>query len=419
MDNIVVDINKEMEDVVNEVVSLYGYNDDMKTVLQGITRAVVDGRSYEDRQIFYDVLRTTPIVVLDQNTQVTSDELHEKMFGEINQHIKEKDTFDKGEYGKQSLRGGGGFSTTPIFDEDLNITGVKKFIYVDSFDTSKKLYDMNKEFYERFQTGISVPHLIHELGHAYAAARNPYSVEKKETGETIVTQRMGACSIKQVLTPMGDGTYESEQISMDGLFIEEGLNSNFEEDTLAKYLGVSLEEAKKLYNVALPASHYQPRISNMIRLLSESGFKDDLDKWRMTGDSKSLDRINEILSKANYYEKRSKLFERIHEDIGDHESEVIPARNYVFNHPDNERLAEVLSKIEEDFFPDTENMTPMDMMNNILLQYYDVTVNKYSFPIDTYGKMLSVIQAEGGAVITQALDKQKEENNENRTVEEQ
>lgn len=107
--------------------------------------------------------------------------------------------------------------------------------------------DENKKYFEMFQTGINVPHLIHELGHAYVSEETPYSIEGN-----IVTQRMGACTNKYKLTPIGNGQYESEQISMDGVFLEEGLNTNFEEDTLSKYLGLSLEDTLILYGNIFP-----------------------------------------------------------------------------------------------------------------------------------------------------------------------
>ena len=407
MDNFKYDVNQEIEAVVNEVAKIYDYDDDMKMVLSGITRAVVGKKSFEDRELFYRVLRTTPIVVLDPEVPITQEELSLKMKGIVNPHIIDKEDFDMGEYGKQSISGAGGYVTEPVFDENLKIVGVKKYIYVDGFNKNGNLDPIKQKFLDKFQTGINVPHLIHELGHAYASEENSYSAQEKD-GETIVTRRMGANTSKFRLTPLGNGKYECEQISDEGLIVEEGLNSNFEEDTLADYLGISLEEVKKLYNDVFPSSFYQPRISDMTRMLTNAGFKGDIDKWRLRGDRNALNRVNKTFSKANYYEKRDKLFKRSYEDVGDPDREVIAARNYIFNHPEypdnpaHPDQPEVLANMEKDFFPQTDNMTPMDMMNNILLQYYDVGIHKYSFSVERYRKILDIIQVEGGALITQA-----------------
>lgn len=414
MDNLKYDINQEFEDIVNEVTEKFNYNDEMKMVLGKIVRAIVGDKPYEDRNRLYSVLRTTPIVVLDQDKEITQEELSLRMNGNVNPHIKDKEDFDKGEYGKRDIRGGGGFVSEPVFDENLNIIGVKKYIYVDGFDKTKQLSHENQKFLDVFQTGINVPHLIHELGHAYASEENPYSIE-----DNIVSQRMGVCTNKYKVTPLGNGQYESEQIAMEGVFLEEGLNSNFEEDTLAKYLGLSLEDTMKLYGDVFPASFYQPRISNMTRMLGNLAIKEDIDKWRMTGDKQALEKANKPFYKANFYEKRHKLYARNYEDTGDPNKEIIPARNHLFNHAKNDGEKEVLEGMESDFFPETDEMTPMDMINNILLQYYDAGVHKYSFSLEKYSQMLNVIQAEGAGLITQAQKILVEEKGKNQEEQQQ
>lgn len=155
----------------------------------------------------------------------------------------------------------------------------------------------------------------------------------------------------------------------------------------------------------------------MTRSLTKIGIKADIDKWRTTGDLQALERVEKPFLKANFYEKRYKLFERIYEDKGDPSTQIISARNHIFNHIESadtiqqdENGAETvrnyeresLQKMEPDFFPYTENMMPMDMVNNILLEYYDVGVNKYCFSVEKYSRMLDVIQAQGEGLIMQA-----------------
>lgn len=404
MDNFNFDINKEFDDIIEEVSSKFNYTDDLKNVLGKIVKSILENKSYEDRQTFYSMLRTTPIIVIDIKSKITQEELSQKMIGDINPHIKDKEDFDKGEYGKQGVSGGGEFVTAPVLDENLNLIGVKKYIYVDGFDIDGDLSSQQQKFVDMFKTGINVPHLIHELGHAYASEKNPYTMDGN-----ILTQRMGMCENKYKLTPLGNAQYECEQIEMKNLFIEEGINSNFEEDNLARYLGISLEEVKKLYGDVLDYSFYQPRISDMTRRLSSTDFGLDLDEWRKSGDKNALANINEAFSKANFYEKRAKLFQRKLIDEGDFEKEIIPARNYVFNNPGDNYEKEALEKMEKDFFPNTEDMSPMDMMNTILLQYYDIGIHKYSFPIKDYVKMLNIIEAQGVGLINQAVKIKTEE----------
>lgn len=428
MDNFKYDINQEIEDIVDDVTKKFNYDEDMKMVLGKIIRATVGDKPYEDRHRLYCVLQTTPIVVLDSDKRITQEELSLKMGGNVNPHIKDKETFDQGEYGKADINGAGAFVSEPILDEDLNIIGIKKYIYVDGFDKTKPLNDQRQRFLDLFGTGINVPHLIHELGHAYVSEENPYSIEGN-----IVTQRMGVCTNKYKITPLGNGQYESEQISNEGIFIEEGLNTNFEEETLAKYLGLSLEETQKLYGDVFPSSFYQIKISSMTRNLVEIGLKQDIDKWRTLGDKQALERCNTPFYKANFYEKRHRLFERMPKEAEQSNIEIIAARNKAFNHIEKADSIEkdengqtivknyekeTLEKIEPDFFPETENMMPMDMINAILLQLYDLSVNKYSFTSDKYGMMLAVTEAQCGGLIMQAqqnINKEKGINPEEQT----
>ena len=259
----------------------------------------------------------------------------------------------------------------------------------------------DKMYFDKFNTGINVPHLIHEIGHAWASQLNPYTIKNG-----ILTQRVGTSENKFKISDLGNGKFESEKISSTGIFIEEGINTNFEEQTVADYLDISLEDAKKLYkNGILIPSSYQPGISNMISILLDTPLKKHLEKWRMFGSEKSLEYLNDLFSRTNFYEKRDRLFFRNELVQENPENNLIIARNICFNNPKlEENEKELLKRIEKDFFPETEEMTPMQMLDNILMQQYDVSVNKYHIKIDNYNQFLNIIGREGYGIIKQAFD---------------
>lgn len=404
MDSFKYNFDEEYESIIEEVAQKYKYNDELKGVLLSVTKAAVLGKTYEERQLFYRMLKTTPILIVPQKAKVSQEEIIEKMIGDVNPHIKEKEQIDQGEYGKQEAAGA--FISSPIIDENLNLVGVKKFLYVTEFDTKGELTEEDQKFFDRFQTGINIPHLIHELGHAWASEANPYTIE-----DGVLTQRMGTVESKYKISDLGNGQYESEGISTTGIFIEEGLNTNFEEQTVANYLGVSLEEAQELYrDGTITPSVYQPGISKMTEHLSNSAFKGDLNKWRIFGNQESLGKLNGIFSKTNFYDKREKLYFRNEMIKGDPEHNIIVARNMLFNNPkESEDAARVMQTLEDDFFPDSTNMTPMQMVDNILMQYYDASVNKYHLGLDNYTQMLQVIGREGYGLINQAMQVQEQE----------
>lgn len=394
MDNFKYDFEKEYKDVVEEVSQKYHYNEDLTKVLTQITWAIVDGKSFEDRQRVYSVLRTTPIFVLTENSELTAEDLNHQMFGDNNPHIIDKE-MDKGEYGKQ--KSAGSFCIDPIMDENLNIVGVKKYLFVDGFDTNQALSSNKQNRYDIFHTGINVSHLIHELGHAIVTQENPCSIK-----DNILTLRMGACEIQSRMTPLGNGKYEREGINISGLYIEEGLNTNFEEETLAKYLGVSLDEVKKLYGPVLIPSTYQGCMSIITEKFHKEPFKKDIDKWRSQGDKGVLDRLNSAFSKAEVYERRDLLYKRDETIKPDEEGNIVITKNRAFNDKNlPERTLEILEGLEKDYFEDPTEMTPMDMLDNILKQFYNTDLKKFNLPFEKYSELVGIMATEANAFIDQ------------------
>lgn len=399
MDNFKYDFTEEYERVIDEISQKFNYKDELKEILKRITKVSIQKKSYEERQVFYEVLRSTPIIVIPRDSDISEKELIEEMIGDVNPHIVDKNNIDEGEYDKTIASGA--FVMSPVIDRNLNIVGTKKFIYVKEFDTTKEMTENDKMYFDKFNTGINVPHLIHEIGHAWASQLNPYTIKNG-----ILTQRVGTSENKFKISDLGNGKFESEKISSTGIFIEEGINTNFEEQTVADYLDISLEDAKKLYkNGILIPSSYQPGISNMISILLDTPLKKHLEKWRMFGSEKSLEYLNDLFSRTNFYEKRDRLFFRNELVQENPENNLIIARNICFNNPKlEENEKELLKRIEKDFFPETEEMTPMQMLDNILMQQYDVSVNKYHIKIDNYNQFLNIIGREGYGIIKQAFD---------------
>lgn len=344
---------------------------------------------------FYKVLRETPIYIMSADERVDKDELSEKIIGNVNPHIKSKEV-EKSEYEKEDSAGS--FISAPIFDENLNITGEKKFLFVKAFDTSKPLDEKHQKHFELFKTGINISHLIHELGHAYASVKNHYSMENN-----VLTVRTGVCQMKTKFTPLGNGEYESENISVNGLYLEEGLNTNFEERTLAKYLGISLEEVKKLYGPVLTPSFYQQGLSAITEKLAKTGVKGDIETWRRYGSESALSRINSAFSQTEIYKNRDLLNKRDKSISSNANGTLVAEKNAAFNNDElSEGTKSVLAELERSFFADTSNMQPMDVLDNMLMQNYS-TINKcFRLPVDTLSKLLRVAASEGVSYIAEA-----------------
>ena len=127
-------MQEELNDIVEEVCVKFGYdsndrenNDSLKTVLSRVVAVMLKDSNQEDRNLFYQMLRHTPIVVTENLTREGYEKLKEQYIGNINSHIIEEDT-SLGEYGKEI--GAGAYVSEPIIDENLQVKGKKSFIYI-------------------------------------------------------------------------------------------------------------------------------------------------------------------------------------------------------------------------------------------------------------------------------------------------
>ena len=146
-------MEQEINDIVEEVCIKYGYdsedkegNDSLKTVLKKAVTVMLKGVKQEDRELFYQMLRNTPIAVTENLNKERYEKLVDQYIGNVNPHIIEEDA-DLGEYGKSIAAGA--YTSKAIISEDMQLIGKKSFIYV------QKVYGKGKKF---FGTDINVSH---------------------------------------------------------------------------------------------------------------------------------------------------------------------------------------------------------------------------------------------------------------------
>ena len=379
-------LNLEFDNIIAEIKEKFNYSDDLSNILRKILPAMLDDKdiSEEERHLFYKMLRHTPIEVIEEGSGITSQDLRKKYIKAENLKIE---GMDGGEYSKQEAAGA--VVSEPIINENKQIVGIEQFLYVKSFDTSKILTETQKKYYEMFGTGIQVSHLIHELGHAWAAEKQAYVIN----GD-ILTERVGAAEIKYKLENLENGKFLKKEISREGLMTEESLNTNLEEKSVAKYLGISLEEAKKLYKVdgVFVPSAYQGLMSEITEYLTLKTMPEEINKWRLDGDKSALKNINEIMSQTKEYFYRSK------------ETDDVKKKKELFSNPKGDRMSDLFKKYQNDFFPDKSNMTPMEIIDNCLLQCFNIKTNQWIFPIEKYSDIVKSILPDAYILINQTSE---------------
>ena len=79
------DIKKDYDLIIQRVKEQYGYDDNLSNTLRKILPAMLTGRSYEERNLFYKMLTKTPIIVLPKDGDIR--ETSKKMFEGLNKNI--------------------------------------------------------------------------------------------------------------------------------------------------------------------------------------------------------------------------------------------------------------------------------------------------------------------------------------------
>ena len=125
-------ILEECIPIIEEVCKKYGYNKEDKpgnkslgTVLKEITPIMLEGRSLEDRNLFYNMLRNTPIEIIDSLNSETINSLKNKHYGDINNNVIEEEIDSVYNNGIAP----GAFSSKPVIDKNMKIIR-KKIFYI-------------------------------------------------------------------------------------------------------------------------------------------------------------------------------------------------------------------------------------------------------------------------------------------------
>lgn len=390
------EILRECRDLIEQVCVKFGYdnqdtegNESLKTVLLKVILAMLKDSKQEDRDLFYQMLSHTPIVITENLTQEGYDKLLEQYIGNnVNQHIIEEDV-DLGEYGKGIAAGA--YVSEAILDENMKLQGKKSFIYI------QKVTGRSKEFYG---TDINVSHLIHELGHAWHAEKEQYVMQQDGT----LKERVGTAEFIYSFSRTHDNKFVRRCTSTSGLMIEESMNTIAEETAMANYMGLSLEEMREKYKTLLIPSNYQGYMANLVGYMLEKLGKDDFENYRLYGKIEGKDKINGLMEKTEYWINRETDILSFSNSPRSYDK-----KRAVIDQIDKKSVKDFFDEYETIYFPDISKMTPIEKIDNVLAQRYYLNTIRYSMGIDKYKEFLERIGYEGYSLINQAADLKKKQ----------
>lgn len=397
-------IETEYEIILDEICKKYGYetqdkpgNESLKTVLKRIIPSMLADYPQEDRNLFYQMLTHTPIVVTENLTEDDLKKLTDTYIGNINPHIIDDDSNILGEYGKGVAPAA--YISSPILNEDMQLMGKKSFLYL------QRLPRFSKEF-TFLGTDINVPYLIHELGHAFHAEKNAY----KMLEDGILLERIGTAQFKYSFEKISDGKRKQKTTSCTGLFLEESLNTIQEEIAMARYMKMSKEEMQKKYREVLVPSEYQGLMSNMTEYLLEKIDTNSLKQYRLSGDETKLQPLNDIMVQTDYWQNKDQTFSETNLNSP---LSFAHKKNIVTKLP-KLSMQDFFQTYQDIYFPDISSITtPIQKIDNVLEQCYNFKGIKYQFNLynpeekQQYCDIVSQILQEGFTLINQAYDIQK------------
>ena len=161
---------------------------------------------------------------------------------------------------------------------------------------------------------------------------------------------------------------------------------------------------KDKYRTVLIPSSYQGYIANFVSYMLQQLNSKDFEQWRMYGDSESKGRIESLMSRTKYWENR--------------EQDILPnsdsPRNYnkkkqIIARMQSNSVQAFFKQYESIYFPDVSQMSPLDKIENVLEQFYNMSTIKYNIDIEDYKEFLNSLGYEGYSLINQASDVKKKD----------
>ena len=378
---------KDINLFVDELTSKFGYSEILSNDLKRIIPVMLEGKDEVKRQMLFDMLSETKIFVLQNMATVEDLEVCKKeVFGKDNKGITFIDA-DNGEYGKRELADGS-YISEPIFDDDMNIVGRNRMLFVKELAK----WDALREVYG---TDINLSHLIHELGHAWVAEKDEYL--QNEDGS--FTQNVGAGTI---VHSVDKGTKEIKGVKSEGIFIEETLNTFMEEQYILKLTGA--KDMKELKTKGYIDSSYQGLMKSIMESYIEKFGIEAFEEYRFIKDKNVMENIEIALKETSawstlrteeYAQAKRKNISTIDSlEISDEAKAKI---KQFFYHYDNV------------YFPDNTKFTAMQKLDNVLEQIYNFGAVKYNFNVlnndnnlEIYKKVVSAMVAEANALRNEA-----------------
>lgn len=335
------------------------------------------------QQNFFQTLQEVPIVIVDKMTPELDEQLQDKYLGKDRIQTKSEES----EY--NSTFAPGAYVTTPVLDQQGKLIGKRSFLYVE------RLNSYFEEVTKKLETNIHVPHLLHELGHAQAARKNEYIQEGNK-----IKSRCGMLQ-KENEVEFEDGKPILIEKESQGIYLEEAINTVLEYENIAKFLGIKPEEVDNaLYRGVgihgLVSSSYHGIMDSIGQKMQEVIGKKGLEQIRIFDNQTEIGKFNKKAKNTQYWKENV------------HSKERIKRKIEIFEMPESGNWKGFCHKNQDTYFGIHEEEKPIQKIDNVLRQIYDMKTVRYSLSIEEYKEVLNAIFEEAYYILNQTeLEYQK------------
>lgn len=374
---------------IDRVGQKYGYDTELMNALKRCIPVMIEGKTEEDINLLMDTLERVQIYTFDdQPEQEEIDAITRRKINGRNNHVKEI-ACDKGEYGKKVSPGA--YVSEPIFDDNMNIIDRVGFIYVTNLYRSSE----TSKFYG---TKINLSHLIHELGHAWGAQKGEF--QQEENGDYTMT--IGTAKFHNRVDRNGK---IAEETGIEGLYMEEALNSIEEENALYR-----LFEIDDFHNIpGYVQSNYQGTMTDMMRYFVEKFGKETLEKIRIQKDRSKIEKLQEIFDETNFMKGMDGI-----DYYSEKEKKLNSAQDTSMSDSAKKRIKDFFEKYRSLYLMHHKKQDFLGHLDKVMEQLFNFTSIKYSYDIanedikQAYSQTVFSILAEGYVPINQAVAIMKE-----------
>jgi len=374
---------------IDSVSDKFGYSETLRNDLKRIVPIMLSGKSESKKQMLFDALSEVRIFVLPDGATVADlENCKSEVFGQDNNGVEFVEA-DMGEYSQNDFPAGA-YISEPVFDEEMNIVGRNRMLYVQELSKYSALNQV-------YGSNINLSHLIHELGHAWAAQTDEYI----QNPDGSFVQNVGVCSITSRVDK------DSRKVvteKTEGLFVEETLNTIQEEDALLQL--TNAKSVSELAEKGYVRSSYQGMQTDIMKSYVEKFGEDIFEEYRYSKDASALSSVEEalvdteawqILGTDEYTSKKKTKLSEVEQLQASPEAIA--------------RIKRLFEKYPEVYFPSNANFTPIQKLNNVLEQLYNFNSVKYNFNImgndnnlEIYKGVVSAMVSEANALRIQAKD---------------